>query len=148
MKVKKKSKEKFSQQRAREATEAIIWSEYPAFSFTHITKNNAFNMSHFTSGSRDMERCMSKLYEKLEKLSVHRWRDLLGLNKRAGIEFIPMHKLNFEPADSLIVSKDEKFISARFNGQDYRIIAVKQDKCPIMHVIGFDFDFSAYDHGG
>ena len=46
---------------------------------------------------------------------------------------------------------DEKIYIFRFktadNKNNGRILGFKKDRCPIYYIIGFDFDFSAYDHG-
>jgi hypothetical protein len=34
-----------------------------------------------------------------------------------------------------------------YAGKNARILGIREDGCPILHIIGYDFDFSAYNHG-
>lgn len=34
-----------------------------------------------------------------------------------------------------------------FKSSDYRMLCIKDKKREVLYIIGFDFDFSAYDHG-
>lgn len=45
------------------------------------------------------------------------------------------------------ISYDTKLYVFRF-GNDYRLIGYKSNRCrAALHIIGFDFDYSLYDHG-
>ena len=45
-------------------------------------------------------------------------------------------------------SSDEKVIVFRFGiNSGYRLLGIKGNDSNILYVIGYDFDFSAYDHG-
>lgn len=74
------------------------------------------------------------------------WQELFNRNHINGLESIPLSRLNFDADKELTLSKDEKFLSIRFGQQDRRIIGIKRNGCPILHIIGIDFDFSAYQH--
>jgi hypothetical protein len=48
----------------------------------------------------------------------------------------------------LSLSEDSKIIVFRFNNQKSRILGVRSQECnSILYIIGYDWDFSAYNHG-
>ena len=65
---------------------------------------------------------------------------------------IPIHRFNIN-MDSikkeLRLADDSKIIVFRFGkSQKYRILGVQCKDCAsILYIIGYDWDFSAYDHG-
>jgi hypothetical protein len=121
--------------------------EHVVFCFRYITHNNSYNFKYFKSSQqREKERTICNLYSKLEEVSRMSWRDFQSLPKEVGMETIPINRLKFEQHQDLIVTEDQKYISIRFESQNKRIIGIKASNCPIMHIIGYDFDYSAYDH--
>ena len=70
--------------------------------------------------------------------------------KRVGLETITYDQLHFSPGGDAIITKDTKLYVFRFDtyrGRNQgRIIGFKGAPCAVLHVVGYDFDFSAYDH--
>ena len=72
--------------------------------------------------------------------------------KISGCEPIPYKSFSSNMQSILdhidIVSRDSFLTVFRFGGNDYRLICKTDLQHPnILHVIAFDFDFSAYSHG-
>ncbi len=118
-----------------------------AVSLKYLTHNDKYNFSHFSDSEKnDKKNAALALYEWMAANTGVRWNELFMRPKQSGAETIPMDRLKFEPYG---ISKNEfdKFISFRFNSAKSRIIGIKDGDCPILYIIGFDFDFSAYEHG-
>ena len=62
-----------------------------------------------------------------------------------GFEKLPRARIQFRPSWNL--PEDENVLIFRFKSSDYRMLCVKDKKREVLYIIGFDFDFSAYDHG-
>ena len=121
--------------------------DYVSFSFCNMTSNTRYSFDFFNSNrKRDKSEAMAQLGNKLHQIGKMEWAVFRSLNSKAYVEYIPINRLHFSPPSHFTVSRDEKFISIQFCQQDYRIIGIKRENCPILHIIGYDFDHSAYDH--
>ncbi|MDU5274412.1 MULTISPECIES: hypothetical protein [Peptoniphilus] len=126
---------------------------YPIFSFKHITRNNKYNIKFFKK-SKDKQRAYGALFYLIGEMQQMTWKDFIRLPKEKGMESMKSSELNFYPNDYNL-TPDQKVVVIRFNRQKYRVIGIKEripgasDKegIDIFHVFGFDFDYSAYDHG-
>ena len=121
------------------------------FSFCYMTSNSRYNFDYFVnSQKRESETIKANLYDRFEQLSKMTWLELAGLPKKQGFETIPIDSLNFQPSH-FSSGQEKKAVVFRFkgvNGKDCRIIGIKEEHCSaVYHVIGYDFDYSAYDHG-
>ena len=71
--------------------------------------------------------------------------------RETGYEMIPFSdfKLNLDSIKrNLKLSSDSKMIVFRFNNQNARILGVRSQECnSILYIVGYDWDYSAYDHG-
>ena len=68
-------------------------------------------------------------------------------NEKHGAETLSMDDLRFA-ANGYQFSNDQKVIVFRFGGNSsYRLLGVKGNESNVLYVIGYDFDFSAYNHG-
>lgn len=112
-----------------------------SFSFQHLTTNSKYNLK-----SCDVK-VKSALIDKLEELSKHNIQYWFEKGKKVGFETIPAKNIRFEPGNMNSLSKEEKVIVARFGKGEYRVIFVKIGSCPILHIIGLDLKFNAYNHG-
>ncbi len=122
--------------------------QYPAFSFQHMTMNHKYNFNYFSKKMlHDEQKVKSALINKLIEISSNTWLGISGQGKKWGFETIPQSEINFSP-ENYTMSKDSKYCVFQFNNHNMRIIGIKKDLCPIYYIIGFDFDFSAYNHGG
>jgi len=123
--------------------------QYPTFSFRHLTTHSDYNLNYYSSNQvREMQTAKQNLYDRMEELCKNNWLYWMTLGKQRGLETLEYSRLKFGPHE-LELLKDEKVFIFRFKAQndDARIIGYRKGKCPILHVIGYDFNFSAYDHG-
>jgi hypothetical protein len=124
--------------------------EYPAISFRFFTSNKRYTLDYFKAPQR-RERldATARIYSRLAEISCKEWRHWLTLPKEQGGEMLPEHRMNFKPSNA-DVRGDTKFIVFRTqtaNGKGARIIGFREDGSSIFFVAGYDFDFTAYDHG-
>lgn len=119
--------------------------DYPVFCFRHLTTNKAFLISPIKS-VRDKAECYDKLIEKLEDIQSVTWLVFSGRPKKTGMELIPNNQININ-AKGLELTKDSKLVVIQFNNHKYRIIAHRSQSDNILHIIGYDLEFNAYNHG-
>ena len=120
--------------------------QYPWFSFKDITANSRYNLK-LLSG-KEAELTLQGLYQKLQELSSKPWLYWMGMPKSTGLETISYQDIGFKVDANL--SKDTTLYVFRFDtyqGHNKgRIIGYKNAPCSVLHVIGFDIDFSSYEH--
>ena len=98
---------------------------------------------------------MRRLHDRLNELSMQTWAYWLSKPKASGIETISFKQLRFAPNPVLFeechFDKTSIVYVIRFDtyqGKNKgRIIGVKDSPCSVLHIIGYDFNFSAYEHG-
>lgn len=124
------------------------------FSFKYITNQDNFNFQKFVSSQniRQDIKIMNDLHERLNLMSKEGWEGLRKRNKNQGgrelLDYSDIRFNAYDPNNDLQLSNDSKIISIRFGGNKYRLIGYRSTTCQsIFHVLGFDFNFSAYDHG-
>jgi hypothetical protein len=119
---------------------------HPVFCFRYLTNNKNYNFNYFNTDNERNE-VYRYLYEKIITMSNSSWREFFSKPKISGLETIEYKDFNFN-VNKINLSKDDKLISIRFANQKYRIIGQKSElnDC-VFHVLGFDFDHSAYNHG-
>ena len=122
-----------------------------SFRFDRITTNKNYNFNYFKDKSEKLK-SLAALFEKLQILTSKSLPDLTLERKISGCETIPINnfKENARRAfmNSDIVSSDSSLVIFRFASQKYRIICKTAiDDNSILYILGFDFDFSAYNHG-
>ena len=124
--------------------------QYPSFSFRYLTKNRSYNFGYFSDDRSRMLSCEG-LICRMQELSTEPWVALLQKGKAVGIEMIDYSRLNFSAPEEAKLNADSKVYVIRFDtyhgAKDGRIIGFKESPCSVLNIIGFDFDFSAYDHG-
>lgn len=122
-------------------------SKLLAFSFAHVTEKKNYNFSHFKSDVRKENEARRGLDELMQELSRHTLLELRERGKESfgGFEKLPRASIHFHPSWNL--PEDENVWIFRFQSSDYRMLCVKDKKREVLYIIGFDFDFSAYDHG-
>lgn len=154
MSIKHTGKGKFSKSKANTYSSRLSHSERKiSFSFTYLTRNGNYTLEHYCKNKNNKGKTAISLYEKLAFLSNHTWEDVEAKPNTFKYERIEYNKLNFsanekvEEKNSIEFSRDTKVCVFRFNNQNGRIIGVKREGCPTLHVIGLDLDFSAYNHG-
>lgn len=116
----------------------------PMFSFQYLTTNKKYNLEKLDKNQKAT--FLADLSARLIEISQKPWIYWNNLPKDKGMETIPFKDINFSP-NGLELSKDEKIIVFRFSSQNARILGVKSSSCAVYNIIGFDTDFSAYNHG-
>lgn len=122
----------------------------PWFSFQSMTRNPRYNLSLLKNGT-EREQTLDGLYRRLTELSSKTWLYWTQQPKRTGLETISYDGIHFMAAPDSTLTKDTvlyvfRFDTHRGSGQG-RIIGYKISPCAVLHIIGYDIDFSAYDHG-
>lgn len=120
---------------------------YPVFCFKHLTTNNNYNIKFFKK-ARDKQKAYGAFFYLMDRMQSISWQEFIQLPKKVGMESISPNQINFTPKDYKI-TPDQKVICLRFKRQNYRAIGLKEsiNGVDVFHVIGFDFDYSSYDHG-
>lgn len=125
-------------------------AQYPWLSFQSVTKNSRYNLENLKQG-KEREVTLDGLYHKLYELSCNNWLYWMQKPKTVGLETIEYGDINFAASDNVTLSKDTKLYVFRFDtykGKNAgRILGYKNAPCSVLHIIGYDLDYSAYDHG-
>ena len=119
--------------------------EYPIFCFKYLTTNKNYCFKYFKN---DVELSKAKviILDEIIKYQHRSWLDLGKETKKTGFETISYNQLNFAP-NELDLSNDTKLIIFRINNQNWRLIGYKSDNFKsVLHIIGFDFNYTAYKH--
>ena len=126
--------------------------QHPWFSFRYMTENGRYSLKFLEKVSaRDKAETLSSLCHRFEELSAEPWTHWMEQQKRIGLETMDFSRIKFSAKPSTPISKDTTVYVFRFDtyvgkGKG-RIIGFKNSPCSVFHVIGYDFDLSAYDHG-
>lgn len=120
-------------------------------SFKYSIKNKNYTIEKIIGAREKCNKIMSKLFQKYEEISNLTWKELQDRPREAGYEMIPISKFHINLDNikkDLNLSEDSKIIVFRFNNQDCRLLGVRSQECSsILYIIGYDWDYSAYDHG-
>ena len=120
--------------------------DYPVLCFKHLTTNKKYNIQRFKT-PREKAKAYGALFFLIEDMQSHTWKELYTRAKKKGIESIPAGRIKFKP-NNFNMTPDTKLLVLRFYRQKYRVIGMKSEvNNAVFHVLGFDFDYSAYDHG-
>ena len=129
----------------------IANSNHIILSFKYSIKNKNYTIEKITKEKGKCNKIVQKLYEKLEEISKLTWRELQNRPKETGYEMIPISEfyINLDSIkEELKLSDDSKIIVFRFNNQDNRLLGVRSQECSsILYIIGYDWDYTAYNHG-
>ena len=90
---------------------------------------------------REKAKAYDELHRLLAEISNSYFKKLMNKIKNKGLE--KLEDINFKPCKQLY--NDENIYVMRFNQQKYRLIFILRDN--IVYIIGFDFNYSAYNHG-
>lgn len=115
------------------------------FSLEYITMNASHTFDYFGKNMREELAARQSLSVLLKELSRRSWMEIAQIGKKTqcGFETLPAMQLRFTPS-GYEFSRDEKVWVFRFGKQQYRLIGIQDDRT--LYVIGYDFDFSAYNH--
>lgn len=119
--------------------------EYPIFCFKYLTTNKNYCFKYFQN-DKDLQYSKAIILDEIIKYQYKSWLELGRESKKTGFETISYSQLNFSPA-GLELSNDTKLIIFRINKQNWRLIGYKSENFKsVLHIIGFDFNYSAYKH--
>lgn len=119
--------------------------EYPIFAFQYITTNKDYNINYFKKSVRDKCKAYSSMFHKIDLMERTSWKELFNADKYKGFESMNISQVKFKPNPLKQVSNDQKVLVVRFNREKYRMIGIKEKN--VFQVIGFDFNYKAYNHG-
>lgn len=118
----------------------------PSFSMKYLTKDFAYRAERFEKQPADRLQMLDGLYRLMDQLGNMTWTAWIMRNKRQG----GPEKISKDQIKSTIIPKDAEqqsfFLSVYFGNADkYRLLGFREDD--VFYIIGFDLDFSAYNHG-
>lgn len=122
------------------------------FGFEYMTSDSKYNFGHFKDWPKRNE-ALKEWSDFLVRLSRFSWTELQRQRKdQFGFETLEKAQFKNSLFNTLRMKKDladdTKMLVFRFGGQKYRMVGMKSNSCPAaIHVIGFDWDHSLYDHG-
>ncbi|MCI8640698.1 MAG: hypothetical protein HFJ59_02335 [Clostridia bacterium] len=120
-------------------------------SFKYSINNRDYTIKNITTAKKKCNREIENLFKKLEEITNLTWKELQNRPKQTGYETIPISEFNIcldNIKQDLNLSDDSKIIVFRFNSQKSRLLGVKSYECSsILYIIGYDWNFSAYNHG-
>ncbi len=143
------SKEKVQYCRLRQSGKQ---SQQILLSFRYLTRNKKHNLNKINKlKANEGNKIYRSIFKRIDEMSHMTWQELTNESRKArGKELIEYGELKFkveDPEDVLKLTADAKLHVFRC-GNDYRLIGYKGKACTnVLYVIGFDFDFSAYNHG-
>lgn len=120
--------------------------DYPSFSFEYLTNQSKFNFEYFKHDKTACEKAQAALIEKILLLSTFKWKELDNFSKKIGFELLPKNEVKVK-LNHINKEVPEQFMVFRFFKEKYRIIGFKESNNPIYFIVGFDFDYEAYNHG-
>lgn len=148
--ISNKQKTKFNIEKAKTQHLMSHDDKKIAFSLTYLTSNKRYTFDYYNNKQKnDRSKAINELYNRLFEISHMTWEELKALDKKRGYENLPYGEIGFSILHEveLKISKDSNIQIIRFDKGTKRILGIKQKSCPILHIIGFDFDYSAYNHG-
>lgn len=126
--------------------------EHIVFSLRYLTSNKAYSMDYFGNDLRGSLTAHEALLERMQELCRVDMMTAKLRGKISGSEQIPYKSLS-QPMQGIcdgteIISKDSQLTVFRFWQNKYRMLCkTDMNHGNLVHIIAFDFDYSAYDHG-
>jgi hypothetical protein len=119
--------------------------------FKCFTDSKNYSFEHFSKGGANTLAAMKECFNEFVFLSDRTWLELMQLGKEQGgaerflyTAFRPELFKNLK----FTITPDEKLYVFRFGGNKYRLVGHRCTECRrVLHVLGFDFDFTLYNHG-
>ena len=151
MMARKPRERKYKKPRYKKNDESSVKLELPqhiSFSFDSIVDNKKFNFDFFKNDCRKEVDARKELLILLQTISNTIYLELANRSKTqlGGFETLEKGGLDI-PIHSVAMTDDTKILCFRFSKQRYRMLGYLDGKYKILHIIGFDFNFTAYNHG-
>lgn len=125
--------------------------QYPWCSFRYLTTNPRYNLEKLDTHLK--AQTLNTLYSKLVELTNNPWQYWMQKPKAVGLETMEYGDIQFKAnmGSEGDLAKDTSIYIFRFDTyqgfRKGRILGFKKSPCAAFHIIGYDVDFSAYDHG-
>ena len=120
-------------------------------SFKYSIRNKKYTIEHILKQKSNNKKTIENLFKKLEELSNLSWLELQNRPRENAYEMIPISEfyINLEEIKAkLNLWDDSKIIVFRFDNQNRRLLGIRSQECSsILYIIGYDWDYSAYNHG-
>ena len=121
------------------------------FGYSYLVANKQFNFNFFKKSYKEKLKAHEALEKRMMELCNYSLKETKDMGKIKGSESFSINSFsnNFQQATKSIniISGDSKLIIFRFGEQEYRLICKSDtNHNNVLHIIGFDFDFSAYNH--
>lgn len=141
--------------RLNRKNEEEIYSDVISFAFCSLTKNKdkKYGLTRMKEVHKTDKSVHDKFMRLLTEISAIGWLEISNRGKKqlGGAETIEVSQLKHNITDNLRheVQKDTRVHVFRFgNGDAYRMIAYRPKyNSNILYILGFDFDYTLYDHG-
>ena len=129
-----------------------VEENFISVSFRYLSNNRSRNFEFFGDKRwREKTRALEQFFSFLQRLTGKHRLDVMKLSKDVdcGFENLPFSAVNCTPS-GYNPSADKSISVFRFgdNGNEgnYRLIGFFENNSPVLYIIGFDFDYSAYQH--
>lgn len=122
--------------------------KYVTFSFDKMMMSGDYSFEYFKKNKSVNLKAYQDLLNKLQVLCRLNMHELMQQNKKVGYELLNVCELTDKMQNHCElqqITKESKVTIFRFSNQKYRMICHMNDN--VFHVLAFDFDFSAYNHG-
>ena len=114
----------------------------------HLTSNKNYNFDFFGKNFRAKTQALEYFIEFLALLTAKTRLEIISLPKeeKCGLEQIPFQQIKIKPRN-IELGQDTDVTVFRFGaGNKYRLLGFFSIKEPVLNIIGFDFNFTAYEH--
>lgn len=129
-----------------------VEENFISVSFRYLSNNRRRNFEFFDSKRwREKAQALGQFFSFLQRLTNKHRLEIMRLPKDAdcGFENLPFGTVNCTP-NGYNTPTDKSISVFRFgdngNGGDYRLLGFFESNSPVLYIIGFDFDYSAYQH--
>lgn len=148
-KIRNKSETPKIKKTSADKSQGCSSDQYPWLSFRFMTRNKDHYIGFLDSlDKNEREITLKSLYDRFEEITQSTWTYWHQMNKKVGFETISYNQLKFSPNTAL--TRDTTIFVFRFDtyrgNKKGRIIGFKNSPCAAFQIIGYDFDFSGYDH--
>lgn len=120
-------------------------------SFKYSIKDKKHTIDFILNEKGNNKKTIENLFKKFSELSSLTWKDFINKPKETAYEMIPISSFNINLDNikkELNLSDDSKIMVFRFDNQKKRLLGVRSKEChSILYIIGYDWNYSAYDHG-
>jgi len=129
----------------------IANNENIILSFKYSIKDKKHTINYILTQKGNNKKTIENLFNKFYELSNLTWKDFINKPRETGYEMIPISNFNINLDNikkELNLSDDSKIMIFRFDNQNKRLLGIRSKECnSILYIIGYDWNYSAYNHG-